>query len=155
MLGEKAEKVIFDYRHSAMYSLMTSQPSHFVFPAVHLWEPDSDVLMAAVIQWEPELANSKSESFYVAVHGHSPTEMCGGKAKGLQLCHMAFFKPQGIERENFYKKWNKLYANQDGKDQSPSLRPGSDRSNDFGAGGIRPGKVDFLVSGFYWNESND
>lgn len=148
LLKAPVAKVRFDYRHSAMYSLMTNQQSHFLFPSVHLWEPDSALLRETVLQWEPGL---KGESFWIAVHGHQPQELCGGKLQRIQLCHMAYFKPTGVEKDNFERKWQNLYADPDSNNPPPFTGHSDSSPDNSGAWGIRLGALDFLVSG----NSND
>lgn len=134
-------KVEFMWRRCAMYQLLSSQKNS-LFPSVHLWQPDRSDLMAAVVQYEPGL---QGESFWIAVHGHAAHEMCGLKSQRSQLCHMAYFKPYGIEKEAFEKKWNYLYAESELRDSAPPAGYQNDSDHDSRRGGIQSSSVDFVV----------
>lgn len=143
ILSEKPRQTVkFSKRSDVLYSLITSRNDH-LYPSVHLWEPDRATLMRVVLEWEPNLTG---ESFYIAVHGHKATEQCGLKNKWTQLCHMAFYKPEGVETENFHKKWSYLYEPDSDVKDSPCITRVESRSfNQFGEGGIRLGGLDFVV----------
>lgn len=101
-------RVKFEQRRNVLFEIMTGS-EYRIYPAVHLWQPNSATLREAMLEYEPENLQGRSESYFVAVHGHPHLDVCGGQKKWNQLCHMAYFKPTGIELEKFNKKWDYLY----------------------------------------------